>query len=135
MKIPMQCCAVLLLVSLTATAQQGSRAVYKCMHPDGRIEYSALPVAAAACEPIAGIAPVPPTPAPETTAEVEPEPSERELTPQQRNCQQARRNLDILESEDTVAVTDAEGNTVLLDDERRETALQQALRDRDYWCE
>jgi len=135
MKIAMQCCAVLLLVSLTATAQQSSRAVYKCVHPDGRIEYSALPIAAAECEIITGIAPVRTTPPPETTAEATPSPAETELTPQQRNCQQAMRNLDILESDDTVAVTDAQGNTVLLDDERREAALQQALRDRNYWCE
>ncbi len=127
---------VLLLFTLTATAQQGSRPIHKCVHPDGRIEYSALPVAAAECETIAGMTPVPTTQPPATTAaEATPAPAETELTPQQLNCQQAMRNLDILETDDTVAVTDAEGNTVLLDDERRAAALQQAIRDRDYWCE
>ena len=124
---------LLLLFSLTVNAQHSSRTVYKCIHADGRIEYSALPIATAECETIAGMAPVSPPPTQETSAAAEP--SEVELTPRQRNCQQAMQNLDILESQDRVAVTDADGNTVLLDSDQREAALEQAIRDRDYWCE
>ncbi len=80
------------------------RTVYKCIHADGRIEYSALPIATAECETIAGMAPVSPPPTQETSTEAEP--SEVELTPRQRNCQQAMQNLTILESQDRVAVTD-----------------------------
>lgn len=129
--------AALLLAAMSASAQQSGRTAYKCVHADGRIEYAALPLDGAECERISGrlpgeVAPAPEPPPPEVSeseAEVE------AVDPRGRNCELARNNVEILEGEGAVAVTDEAGETVLLDAERRAAALQQARRDVDYWCE
>jgi len=50
------------------------------------------------------------------------------------NCQIARDNLGVLQSEQDVVTTDAEGNRVLLNNEQRQQQLEQASKDVDYYC-
>lgn len=119
---------------LLAFPAQAERTTYKCTHPDGRIEYTALPLSGAECERITGLSTRPPTPAPQPQ-EVNPPATETPPDPRQRNCQLARNNLEILQGEGQVAMTDADGNPVLLDGEARAAALEQAQRDVDYWCQ
>lgn len=50
------------------------------------------------------------------------------------NCQISRDNLRVLESEQDVVTTDAEGNKTVLNAEQRQRQLDQARKDIDYFC-
>ncbi len=51
-----------------------------------------------------------------------------------KNCEIAKKNIQILESDRPVLMPDAKGNKVALDAEQRAAALQKAKKDMDYNC-
>ena len=51
-----------------------------------------------------------------------------------KNCEIARRNVDVLQSERPVVKTDAEGKKITISDEQRAQELQKARKDQDYFC-
>jgi hypothetical protein len=51
-----------------------------------------------------------------------------------KNCEIARKNVDVLQSERPVVKTDAEGKKVTISDEQRAQELQKARKDQDYFC-
>jgi hypothetical protein len=119
---------------------------YRCTLPDGQVVYTELPPAGARCQALTtrGYSPSTPsgtppaaTPPPDSDeSQTEPEvvPDEQQQQ-RQRACTIARRNLGLLESDQPVVRTNAEGEQVVLDDEQRAAALAQARKDVDYWCD
>ncbi len=51
-----------------------------------------------------------------------------------KNCEIARKNVEILQSDRPVFKTDAQGNRVALDAEQRAAELQNSMKDQDYFC-
>lgn len=51
-----------------------------------------------------------------------------------KNCEIARKNVEVLQSDRPVIKTDAQGNRVAIDAEQRAQELQKATKDRDYFC-
>lgn len=51
-----------------------------------------------------------------------------------KNCEVARKNAQVLESDRPVVRTNAEGKKVLLEGEARQAELQKAKKDLDYFC-
>ena len=51
-----------------------------------------------------------------------------------KNCEAAKKNLKILQSDSPVVKTDAKGNKVALDPQQREAELKKAQKDQDYFC-
>lgn len=135
---------ILALLWLAGMMTSAAHAAYKCVTPEGNTEYIDLPKEGYTCTEIRGISRPQPQPdaATEEAPEVEQAPeetetaeSEQEVDPRQANCEQARANMDILQSEQSVVIKDAEGNQVLLDAEGREQEMAKAQKDIDYWCD
>lgn len=139
--------AVFWLLALIAisTAVQGAPA-YKCTDAEGRTTYTQLPVEGADCRQLntRGYTPSPPpqkTPPAQNAPSATPEPapahsdSAGAQDPKARNCKLAQRNLEILQSDQPVVRTGADGRQVVLDAEQRAAALAQARKDLGYWCE
>ena len=51
-----------------------------------------------------------------------------------RNCEIAKKNVQVLQGDTQVVRTDAKGNKVALDAEQRAAELQKAQKDQDYFC-
>lgn len=51
-----------------------------------------------------------------------------------KNCEIARKNVEILQSDRPVFKTDAQGSRVALDAEQRAAELQNSMKDQDYFC-
>jgi hypothetical protein len=51
-----------------------------------------------------------------------------------KNCEVARKNVEVLQGDKPVVKTDAKGNKVALDAQQREAELQKARKDQDYFC-
>jgi hypothetical protein len=51
-----------------------------------------------------------------------------------KNCEIARKNVQVLQGSTQVVKTDAKGNKVVLDAEQRAAELQKAQKDQDYFC-
>ena len=51
-----------------------------------------------------------------------------------RNCEIARKNVEVLQGDRPVVRPDAKGNKVTLDAQQREAELQKARKDLDYFC-
>ena len=60
--------------------------------------------------------------------------AEDEAAKRTANCEQAKTNLQTLESGKLVFRVDAQGNRIRLEGEQREQALNQARKDIDYYC-
>jgi hypothetical protein len=52
-----------------------------------------------------------------------------------KNCEIARKNVEVLQSDRPVFKTDAQGKRVAIDAEQRAAELQRATKDQDYFCE
>ena len=51
-----------------------------------------------------------------------------------KNCEIAKKNVQVLQGESPVVKTDAKGNKAPLDAEQREAELKKAQKDQDYFC-
>lgn len=51
-----------------------------------------------------------------------------------KNCEIAKKNVQVLQGDTQVVRTDAKGNKVALDVEQRAAELQKAQKDQDYFC-
>ena len=51
-----------------------------------------------------------------------------------KNCEIARKNVQVLQGDSPVVKPDAKGNKVALDAEQRQAELQKAQKDQDYFC-
>ncbi len=125
--------AVVALLVAGSTSAEG-RTAYRCVHPDGRVEYTAMAVQGMDCQElpawfIGGGSAQPPVTAPTDT------PATDADDPRRSNCEAARYNLEILQGEAPVARTDEAGNPLPLSAEQRAAALEQARKDVDYWCD
>ncbi len=54
--------------------------------------------------------------------------------PGRKNCEIARKNVEVLQGDRPVVRTDDKGNKVALDAAQREAELQKAKKDQDYFC-
>ena len=144
----------LLLVGLCTLTAHAEQFVYKWTDSVGKVQYSELPPPAGTpYETVrkgggaAGDAGVPQAPAPDQEAlarklaEDEAAQKAQQEKAQQdaeaartKNCEIARKNVDVLQSERPVVKTDAEGKKVTISDEQRAQELQKARKDQDYFC-
>ena len=116
-----------------------SAVTYKCVTPDGSIEYLDLPKEGYSCIQLRTI----PAPTPVAAETPSSEQSEADNNsdntasddPKQKNCEVARANLATLQSGKEVVVSDEDGNKSLLNTEQRQAALAQAQKDVSYWCD
>lgn len=112
--------------------------VFKCVHSDGRTEFRGVFLQGADCvaydrwqrsvSPAASI---------DDDAAQERTPSGTQQTEEDlwaRNCEVARDNLELLESDTPVVVTGEGGQAVLLSDSDRVERLRRTERDVAYWC-
>ena len=115
------------------------RDVFRCVYPDGRIEFRGTPLQGADCVTVdrwqMAVPPSAPIsddsasePTPDATLHAEQE------DPWVRNCEVARDNVTLLEYDGPVVETGADGRPVLLSDSDRAERLSQARRDVEYWC-
>lgn len=51
-----------------------------------------------------------------------------------KNCEVAKKNVQVLQGESPVVKTDAKGNKAALDAEQRAAELKKAQKDQDYFC-
>ena len=51
-----------------------------------------------------------------------------------KNCEIARKNVQVLQGETQVVRTDPKGNKIILDAEQRAEELKKAQKDQDYFC-
>lgn len=51
-----------------------------------------------------------------------------------KNCEAAKKNVEVLQGDRPVVKTDDKGNKVALDAQQREAELQRAKKDQDYYC-
>jgi hypothetical protein len=51
-----------------------------------------------------------------------------------KNCEVAKKNVQVLQGDSPVVKTDAKGNKVALDVQQREAELKKAQKDQDYFC-
>ena len=51
-----------------------------------------------------------------------------------KNCELAKKNVQVLQGDNPVVKADAKGNKVVLDAQQREAELQKAKKDQDYFC-
>ena len=132
---------------LTTTVAYGTD-VYRCIDADAKIGYYALPQADQQCERRVTVPPPTPVPGQNSTA-TRPSPrtpaastnSQSAATGQQsredlfaQNCQTAKANLEMLQSERDVVIVDAEGSKGLLDDSQRQDSITRTQREIDYYC-
>ena len=131
---------LIFLASIPAQNALADRDIYRCIYPDGRIEFRGIPVMGAECthvgfrqggweEPLAGSAPTPEERQPSVPESADP------VDPRVHNCEVARDNLEMLESGVPVLITGAGGEPALLSEDDRAERLRQARRDVDYWCD
>lgn len=116
-----------------------SAAAFKCVTPDGSIEYLDLPKEGYSCTQLRTI-PAPTPVAAEAPVSEQPEAADDSdntdsENPKQKNCELARANLATLQSDKEVVVSDKDGNKSLLNAEQRQAALAQAQKDVSYWCD
>ena len=122
-------------------------AAYKCVNPQGGVEYIDLPKEGYTCSEVRTVPP--PTPASDqadslqsteaandsaSTDSTEQDGASSEADVRQANCDTARSNLVVLQGEQDVVVTDKEGNKTLLNSEQRQAELSKAQKDVNYWC-
>jgi len=128
---------LLALVPVHQAVAEGD--IYRCIYPDGQIEFRGIPVMGAECahvgyrqsgsdEPAAASVPMAEERQPPVTESAEP------VDPRVHNCEVARDNLEMLESGVPVLITGAGGEPALLSEDDRAERLRQARRDVDYWC-
>lgn len=152
---PMLCCLLAAGcwgVMATAQAQQF---IYKWTDEHGQLKYSELPPptgvpyetvrkpagAAEGAGPAARDLAREQEELAETLAEEEAKrKAQEEQTQQQveevraKNCEIARKNVEVLQSDRPVIKTDAQGNRVAIDAEQRAAELQKAMKDQEYFC-
>jgi len=114
------------------------RAVYRCVHPGGVIEYRGVPLLEADCvllerrilstEPEAAVSD-------SGVANAAAADQDTFEDPRVHNCEVARDNLEMLESGVPVVITGPDGEAALLSESDREERLRQTRRDVDYWCD
>lgn len=142
---------------MTFTAQTAESFIYKWTDEQGMVKYSELaPPSGVKYEMVrrtGGTAQGAET-APSDQAVKEREAKEREELAQQeakqkteaeqaqkqaedtrtKNCEIARKNVQVLQGDTQVVRTDAKGNKVVLDAEQRAEELKKAQKDQDYFC-
>jgi hypothetical protein len=130
--------AALFLFLLCGTPAHGElveRSAYKCIHPDGRIEFAGQAVQGAECTLLHRrlVDPEPPQPPP-VTERVRPD-RDTPDDARRENCEVARENLDVLRGGRPIATTAADGSLAPLSDEQRAAERERAARDVEYWCD
>lgn len=131
---------ILLALGSNALGQPLERAVYKCLHPDGHVEFRSDPLIGLRCMIVERR--LGPTRDPasardgtQATAPVAGTGPTMASDPRSRNCENARKNRNLLESDAPVVTTGPDGQQVVISPEERAAALKTALRDIEYWCE
>lgn len=132
-----------LLISLIATAaapHTASATGFKCVGPDGAIEYRELAVDGKQCTPLRT---TPKSILPEKSADADaaddasaqiaaaPRSEQEQRT---RNCERARANADVLKGDRDVLSTGTDGSKRVLGADERAEALAQTEKDIAYWC-
>ena len=115
------------------------RDVFRCVHGDGRVEFRGTPLHGVDCAFVGRWQTDEPTnPAAGFGGQESAAPAEGveavDEGPWIRNCEVARDNVTLLESDGPVVETGADGRPVLLSDSDRAERLSQARRDVEYWC-
>ena len=129
-----------LAVLVPAHQAVAERDIYRCIYPDGQIEFRGIRVMGAECthigyrhsgsdEPGAGSEAMAEDRQPPVTESPEP------VDPRVHNCEVARDNLEMLESGVPVVITGPGGEPALLSEDDRAERLRQVRRDVDYWCD
>ena len=130
----------IVLVLFPVQQALADRDIYRCIYPDGRIEFRGIPVMGAECthvgyrqngsdEPGTASAPTPMERQPPVQESADP------VDPRVHNCEVARDNLELLESGVPVVITGPGGEPALLSEDDRAERLRQVRRDVDYWCD
>lgn len=132
---------LMLLPGLWLQPVSAESGMYRCVYPDGMVEFRGVPVLGIDCVPVAGSRAPGPRATPEAERETEPttatpEPADpmEPANVRARNCEIARKNLAVLEGEGPIVSADPDGQPVLMSDEERATVLRQTRRDLEYWC-
>lgn len=113
-------------------------AAYKCISPDGAIEYVDLAKQGFTCSVVRAIPAPSPKKAEDDKEEQEAKTEEKEDSQaalRTENCKVSQDNLAVLEGESEVEITDEEGNKTVLNAEQRAAKLAQIKKDVDYWCD
>ncbi|RUQ33861.1 MAG: DUF4124 domain-containing protein [Candidatus Competibacteraceae bacterium] len=136
-------------IAATAQAQQF---IYKWTDEQGQSKYSELPPPAGVTYemvrkpsgPSSGVIQTTPDPAKEQekkAAEEAAKQKEQEERAQKdaedvraKNCEIAKKNVQVLQGDSPVVKTDANGNKAPLDAPQREAELKKAQKDQDYFC-
>lgn len=134
--------ALLALASAGFSAAAAANSGFKCIGADGQIEYRELRVEGMDCTALR------PTPPPSSDPQVALEKLREKAAAGDReqeqlgkadqraqNCERARNNVAILESDKDVIQSDSDGNKSVLSAEQRDAALAQTRKDIDYWCD
>ena len=136
-------------------AAQAQQFIYKWTDEQGQVQYSELPPPSGVTYetvrkptgPGSGVA----QPTPDLTKEqaelarklaeeeantkTQQEQAQKETEDQRaKNCEIAKKNVQVLQGDSPVVKTDAKGNKVALDAQQREAELQRARKDQDYFC-
>lgn len=131
---------LVLLLLVPTHDVMAERDIYRCVYPDGQIEFRAVRAMDAECthigyrqqesdEPGPASDPMAGDQRPSSTEAAEP------ADPRVRNCEIAQENLEMLESSVPVVVTGPDGEPALLSEDDRAERLRKTRRDVDYWCE
>lgn len=135
--------AAAVLALLAVTGARAEPTTYRCTDAQGQVSYTQTPADLSHCEPLTArgyvVKPTPKPPAPPAkkppAPAPQPPPSKTNgQTARAKNCKISRHNLQILESDQPVVQTDANGKQSVLDAEQRKQALTQTRKDIDYWC-
>ena len=136
-------------IAATAHAQQF---IYKWTDDQGQLKYSELPPPAGVTYemvrkpsgPSSGVVQPGPDLVKEQERKAEEEAAKQKEQEEQaqkeagdvraKNCEIAKKNVQVLQGESPVVKTDAKGNKAQLDAEQREAELKKAQKDQDYFC-
>ncbi len=123
--------AALIVLALLSCAQAHAQ-IYKWADVEGRIHYTEVPPTDRPYQQFS-LRTLPPSPPPAPTPARTPEVPDQ-VAVRQANCEAARTNLAMLESDQEVITTGRDGEKVVVDAGRRQTLIAQARKDADYFC-
>lgn len=135
-------CAAWLVGGVPALADDRAGAgAYRCVYPDGRVEYRTFPVQGVSCLPVeAALRRSPPADPAVGPVEIrdegrgDHEAEQDGESIEERNCRQARANLEMLEGDGPLVITGDDGEPRLLGEEERASLLARTRREAAYWC-
>ncbi|MFO1372526.1 MAG: DUF4124 domain-containing protein [Candidatus Competibacteraceae bacterium] len=153
--LAISCCWISVQAQQGQQGQQPQQYIYKWVDDQGKAQYSELPppkgVAYETVRKSTGVTQDPGPSARDPAKEMQEKKAQEEAKLKEqaeqaqhsqkeaddqraKNCEIAKKNMEVLGSDKPVIKTDAKGNKIALDAQQREAELQKARKDQDYFC-